>query len=255
MRIFLLLLLAFASCNGQLIDVDGSMAEQGTILPVSGGELIEHTYYKLAYSEEDEGALWVLYHLTPEFVNGTAVRKDNFREDPAVSTGSATPDDYAGAGYDRGHLCPAASMTINQTAMDESFFMSNMSPQNPSLNRGRWKTLETKERDWVLALGEEYIVAGAIYSNPVKHIGANKVTVPANYYKVIWDGKERIIGFIMPNEKCSNELDTYAVPVDSIESLTGIDFFSIIPDDVENRIEKTNNAKEWFYNTALQTDN
>ncbi|MFA9389843.1 MAG: DNA/RNA non-specific endonuclease [Prolixibacteraceae bacterium] len=253
MRIYLLLVLAFVSCSRMPVSEILSVEEAGVIWPVSAGEIVEHTYYKLAYSEKDEGALWVFYHLKPEFVDGSAKRKDNFREDPLVSTGSAALDDYVGSGYDRGHLCPAASMSINQTAMDESFFMSNMSPQSPSLNRGRWKSLETKEREWVKVLGEEYVVAGAIYTNPIKTIGANEVTVPKYYYKIIWDGHGKVIGFIMPNEKCNNELESYVVSVDSIEQLTGIDFFSSIPDEIENKIEATRNVNEWFYDTAIQS--
>lgn len=256
MRVFLLLLLAIVSCNSQpvVLDEENNTKEEevGTLLPVSIGEIVEHSYYQLAYSEEYEGALWVYYHLTPEFVNGTATRKDNFREDPSVSTGSATLDDYKGSGYDRGHLCPAASMTINQAAMDESFFMSNMSPQNPSLNRGRWKSLETQVRDWVVEKGELYVVSGAIYNELIETIGTSQVAVPKQYYKVIWDGNDKIIGFIMPNEKCANEVVDYAVPVDSIEGLTNIDFFSIIPNEIENKIEAENNSILWFSNSTVQ---
>ncbi|WP_429415300.1 DNA/RNA non-specific endonuclease [Roseimarinus sediminis] len=225
--------------------------QTGSVVPVSEGEKVVHTYYQLAYSEEHEGALWVYYHLTPEFTNGTAERKDNFKEDPLVSTGSATLEDYKGSGYDRGHLCPAASMTINQTAMDESFYLSNMSPQHPSLNRGRWKSLETAVRDWVNEKGELHVVSGAIYNTLIEVIGPEKVSVPARYYKVIWDGESQMLGFMLPNEKCPNELGFYAVPVDSIEQLTGIDFFSIVPDQLENKIEAENNYSTWMNSLTL----
>ncbi|MFA9389675.1 MAG: DNA/RNA non-specific endonuclease [Prolixibacteraceae bacterium] len=217
------------------------------IYPISSGEMVQHNYYSLAYSEEYEGALWVFYHLTPAHVNGEAIRKDNFRDDPLVSTGSATWNDYKGSGYDKGHLCPAASMSINQQAIDESFYMSTMSPQDPNFNRGCWKNLESKVRDWVLSMNALYVVSGPIYNNIEEYIGENKVAVPKYYYKVIWDGKDKMIGFIMPNEKCQYELSTYIVPVDSIESVTNINFFSKIPNRIEKVIEAEVNSEPWGF--------
>lgn len=187
----------------------------------------------------------MFYHLTPEHINGTAERKDNFKIDPLVSTGSASLADYVGSGYDRGHLAPAAAMKINQTAMDESFYMSNMSPQHPSCNRGRWKSLETKVREWVIAEGELYVVSGPIFKDNIESIGENAVTVPGYYYKVIYDGEDKMIGFILPNEKCPDDLVDYVVSVDSIESLTGIDFFSSLYDNTENLLESEINTKAW----------
>lgn len=248
MKYLMVVILLAVSCSCQSIgDVTISEVEieTGSLIPISEGELVEHLNYQLSYSEENEGALWVLYHLTPEYINGPGVRKNNFKEDPTISTGSASLEDYKGSGYDRGHLCPAASMTINQQAMDESFFMSNMSPQHPSLNRGRWKSLETQVRKWVESMDDIYVVSGAIYNEMVEVIGENNVTVPKYYYKVIWDNNDKIIGFILPNEKCPNPLEDYIVPVDSIEFLTGIDFFSIIPNNIENDIEAKVAPESW----------
>lgn len=101
---------------------------QDNLIPESKGEIIKHRYYTLAYSEENEQAYWVYYELTPSNVKGTAKRRDNFRPDPSVKTGSATLADYKNSGYDRGHLCPAADMRINTKAMSETFYMSNIVP-------------------------------------------------------------------------------------------------------------------------------
>nr|WP_321289380.1 DNA/RNA non-specific endonuclease [uncultured Sunxiuqinia sp.] len=120
-KTFVLLLLALAfSCktNEDITAVNFDTS----IEPKSIGEVVDHTYYSIAYSENDEQAYWVYYHLTPELINGTQKRTDDFREDPLVSTGSATLADYKGSGYDRGHLCPAADMALNHTSMSESFF-------------------------------------------------------------------------------------------------------------------------------------
>ena len=108
--------------------------------------VINHNYYSVSYSEKYEQAEWIAYKLTSSMIAGYAERKNNFKEDPLATTRSATLADYKGSGYDRGHLCPAADMKISQEAMNESFYMSNMSPQNAGFNRGVWKRLEEKVR-------------------------------------------------------------------------------------------------------------
>jgi endonuclease G, mitochondrial len=112
------------------------------------GEIVSHSAIILAYNEEHEQAHWVSYKLTSQMLKGAAKRTDKFKEDPKVSTKSASPTDYRLSGYDRGHLAPAGDFTYDATAMAESFYMSNMSPQIPSFNRGIWKKLEDQVRFW-----------------------------------------------------------------------------------------------------------
>ena len=116
-------------------------------LPTNNGELVHHPYYSHSYSEQYEQAEWVFYEIKKERVLGLVRRTDNFRSDEKISTNSATLSDYKGSGYDRGHLAPAGDMSFNYTAMSESFYMSNMSPQHPSFNRGIWKMLESLVRE------------------------------------------------------------------------------------------------------------
>src|SRR6056297_540596 len=106
--------------------------------------IITHKAYVLDYNEETEQADWVAWELTKEELNGEFERKNNFKPDPQVKTETADDKDYYKSGYDRGHLAPAADMTWDKVAMDESFYYSNMSPQNPSFNRGIWRRLETQ---------------------------------------------------------------------------------------------------------------
>ena len=109
------------------------------------GQIVHHTNYTLQYNEEHEQASWVAYRLTGQQIqNPSTKRKDNFRSDPKVKTGSASLSDYKGSGYDRGHLAPAADFKWSATAMSESFYMSNMSPQVPSFNRGIWKNMKSR---------------------------------------------------------------------------------------------------------------
>lgn len=211
--------------------------------------IVEHEYYTLRYNEKTEQADWVAYTLKKvNLDNSKFKRTDNFREDPNVKTKSAALADYKGSGYDRGHLAPAADFAWTKNGMSESFYMSNMSPQQPGFNRGIWKKLEERVRDWARSNQEIYVVTGPIYQGKGEKIGKNKVVVPDQYYKVILElnGKEiKGIGFILDNEKSSKDLSVYAMSIDEVEKATGLDFFPNIPDQLENKIEQTYNYSLW----------
>lgn len=214
----------------------------------SENAIITHTAYTLKYSELHEQAEWVAYKLTVERVKSTVKRTNDFRPDPKVKTGSAQLSDYKGSGYDRGHLAPAGDMKWSKTAMSESFYMSNMSPQRPGFNRGIWKRLEEKVRTWAISNKEIYIVTGPVLSDNLPTIGSNKVAVPNSYYKVILDYKEpelKGIGFVLANESSKKSLATFAVTIDSVEVLTGIDFFPALLDSLEEMVEGVAEVHAW----------
>ena len=210
-------------------------------LPKGGGEKIRHTYYAIGYHAEHKQASWVYYELK-ERGGGKVFRKDNFRVDPKVKVGASTPEDYKRSGYDRGHLCPAADMSFDVRAMSETFYMSNMSPQDPAFNRGAWKRLEEQIRK--RARKELlYVVTGPVFKNNKGHIGKNRVTVPGYYYKLFYaPAKLQMVAYVLPNQATSKPLIQYAVPVDKVEELTGLDFFSQLPDEVEQVLEADTNV-------------
>lgn len=218
-----------------------------SLQPKSSGEIVKHTYYTLAYSEEHEQAYWVYYELAPEFINGGQSRTDDFRADPMVSTGSATLNDYKGSGYDRGHLCPAADMALNKISMSESFYLSNMSPQVPGFNRGIWSSVEDQVRQWALDYQKLYVVTGPIFKDNKGKIGQEEVTVPGYYYKVLFDGKDKMIGLILPNASSSSKLDQFVVTVDEIEKETGVDFFPGLDDKKEEQLESGIDKSGWSF--------
>ena len=204
--------------------------------PKAKGELVKHSHYQLDYNESHEQPNWVYYVLTRKGIEGKAERGNNFKSDPKVSTGSADKADYKGSGYDRGHLCPAADMRNSQLAMDESFFMSNMSPQHPSFNRGIWKMCEMLVRSSLV--DTLYVITGAIFRENKGVIGNNKVTVPGYFYKVIYDKrKSKMVAYVIPNDKTTKPLSSFRKSVDYIESLIGIDLFYQLTDDVEHKLE------------------
>jgi endonuclease G len=212
--------------------------------------VVKHLGYTVCYEEKFEQAKWVAYRLTAAMCkNNEEERKDDFREDKAIKTGSALPDDYKKTGYDRGHLCPAGDMAWSEIAMSESFYMSNMSPQEPKFNRGIWKTLESQVREWAKKEEELYVVTAGVLEKGLPTIGEkNKVAVPKLYYKVILDvygDEKKAIAFVMPNAGSKESIFEYAVSIDSVERLTQINFFPALPDALENNLESKINVDLW----------
>lgn len=224
------------------------------VLPTTNlGKVVKHSYYALSYVEEHEQPEWVAYELTRENLYPNAKRQDNFRPDPRVSKGSASKRDYRGSGYDRGHLVPAGDMTFSAKAMSETFYLSNMSPQIRNFNGGIWRELEESTRYWTKKFGRLYVVTGPVLTGEIREkIGGNGVSVPDQYYKVLLDLDEpeiKAIGFLIPNEISVDPLKAYAIPIDEIEELTGLDFFSNIINDpkLEAKLESGHNIRQWSF--------
>lgn len=215
-------------------------SQDGRFLPQGGDyQVIEHGHYILGYSEPHEQAAWVAYELLPSEIYGSVKRTDDFREDPDVTTGSASLDDYKWSGYDRGHLAPAADFSFNGQAMSESFFLSNMSPQEASFNRGAWASLEKQVRNWVSHKGKMYVITGAILDNPKEFIGKNQVAVPKWYFKIVFSFDDNsVIGVVMPNQRVSG-FRPYIRTIDEIEELTNLDFFSELDNTREAILESS----------------
>ncbi len=218
--------------------------------PIPGEQIVTHTGYTLSYNEEYEQPSYVAYLLTREKVAGTNERADNFRADPYIITGSATLDDYRFSGYDRGHLCPAADQKWSEKAMDDSFYMSNMSPQVPAFNRGIWGSLEATVRTFANDNKAVYVATGPVLNDgPYETIGKNKVAVPKAYYKAVlyYDGKEdaKAIGFLLPNEGTKKKVQDFALSIDELEEITGLDFFPKLDDSIEMTVEDSFSLSDW----------
>ena len=165
---------------------------------------------------------------------------------------SATRGDYRGSGYDRGHLVPAGDMAFNEEAMSETFYMSNMSPQKRNFNGGIWRELEETTRDWAKKYKHLYVVTGPVLTQrKLDKVGYNEVTVPSSYFKVLLDVTEpemKGIGFIIENEVSNKPLANYAVTIDEVESLTGINFFSdLLSPKKEELLEATTEVGRWKF--------
>ncbi len=207
--------------------------------------------YVVCYRESYEQAEWAAYCLEKEELVKNASRGDDFRADPEITTGSATLADYKKSGYDRGHLAPAADFAFSEEAMSESFFLSNMSPQAPGLNREIWQYLEGQVRTWADRFGKVYVITGPVLEKPAEaydYIGENQVSIPEFYYKVLLVPTHESlmsIGFIIPNKKCKDTFWNYAVTIDEVERRTGLDFYSLLDDHLEDKLESEYALENW----------
>lgn len=226
---------------------------QQTALPEINrdGFLVNHSAMSLFYSPEHEQAWWVVHMVLPDIRNGTQGRTNDFRPDSLVKVGTADKNDYLMSGYDRGHLAPSADFRWSKRALSESYFYSNMSPQRPELNRGKWADLEDFIRQYVLNSNEPvFVVTGGVLSDSLKYIGIDKkIAVPKLYYKVVADlngDDKKAIAFVMRNGVNTYPVMSYAVSIDSVESLTGLNFFIKLADTLENRIEAMKDISLWL---------
>lgn len=204
-------------------------------------ELIPYTGMTVSFNPETHQPNWVAWELLAQEVSGQSEREPGFLVDASVD-GCAMPEDYRRTGFDRGHMAPAGDMKWHPQAMRESFYMTNISPQSPDLNRGAWKKLEEKCRVRAKADSALIIVCGPMFDRkgPSARIGASGVAVPTGFFKVILSPfveKPWCIGFIMPNGYVQGGMQRAAVSVDEVEAATGYDFFASLPDSIENAIE------------------
>ena len=232
---------------------------------VSGeSQIVEHGAYTLLYDYETLLPVWVSWHLDADDM-GNIERRDNFRPDTVLPDAyQVDTDDYTNSGFARGHLCPNADRDGNKERQDETFFMTNIAPQNSSFNSGDWKSLESYCQKQASSGSELFIVAGvygnggidkdgnkvSTYTNPKKD-GAKELSIPSHFWKVVvilddGDGDlaridEDTVAFAVDfdNAPVPDDLgwEDYAISIDTLESRTGLDFLSTLPDDIENALE------------------
>lgn len=233
------------SRHGQPKHYEMPQAERGT-------KIISHTGYALAYNAETNCPDWVAWELTRDEANARGGRNPGFYPDPDVdSRHQVSTHDYSGSGYSRGHMCPAADMKWSSEAQHDCFYMTNMCPQNRELNADSWEQLERACRRWARREGSVYIVCGPVYApqRKVRHIGReHRVRVPDGFFKVVLSltkGREKAIGFYYANNDRQQTMESAAMSVDQVEELTGYDFFYLVADKLENRVERHADLKAW----------
>ncbi len=237
----------------------GNPSDAGTNVSTDAENLlIERRQYALSYSKTRATANWVSWHLSKDWLGG-AVRQDNFIPDPFIpgSYPKAITSDYTNSGFDRGHLCPSADRTLSDEDNAATFYMSNIIPQSPNVNRGNWESLESYCRKLVSEGNELYITAGVYGEGGTGSNGGRtkrideKITVPEKVWKIIVvlpygtndlsrvNKNTRVIAVLFENMQSQGSLlwGGLRTSVNAIEALTGFDFLDSLPASVEEDLE------------------
>ena len=223
------------------------------------GVILNRVGYTTSYNAQNKIPNWVAWHLTSSHVKGRYGRDFmEFHEDESVRAPRADDNDYYNSGYDRGHMCPSGDNKWSKEAQEESFLFTNICPQRHGLNAGAWNDVEMQCRDWAKRYGTLYIVCGPVfYQQEHRTIGRHRVAVPDAFYKVVLRKENagyKAIGFVYENRSAKRDMSRYVRSIDEIEELTGLDFFSALPDDVEDAIESRSNLRDWYPLMELRSD-
>ena len=201
-----------------------SVNTYGYFLPTNDYIIIRHNSYTLAYDTNHNHTIWCEYVLTSnQLCNSIAKRSNDFRPDPFLLNNTnilvvIRNNNYYNSGYDKGHLCPAQDRCYSDKDMSETFYMSNMSPQDPSFNRGIWKKLEELTRKYAIKKGEITVVTGPVIFD--RHFMLdNKVSIPSMYYKILVTEDGKCYCFLIPNQKSNRNLREYIINLDFLKAL------------------------------------
>ncbi|WP_046243691.1 DNA/RNA non-specific endonuclease [Hymenobacter terrenus] len=239
--------LALGNPSGAVTDADNS----------PNNYLMTKTQYTLSYSRDKGKPNWVSWHLGNAWLGSTS-RQNNFAADATLPSGwyRAGSTSYSGSGFDRGHVCPSADRTSSTADNSATFLMTNMMPQASTNNQRTWAGLETYGRTLVDEGYEVYIIAGSYgrggtgANGFATTISSGRITVPSNCWKVMVvlpEGSDdasrvtaatRVIAVDMPNTNAiGTAWGSYRTSVDAIESATGYDILSAVPNTVQETIE------------------
>ena len=249
MRLISLFLLLF--CVIGYAQTSKSISDKMLEMPkiTSNDNVIIYTGFTLSYNTKTLIPNWVAYELTSSEVNGQFPRKGQFSQDLSFKGKQAMREDYSNSGWDKGHMCPAADLKWSEKTMYESFYLTNICPQDHELNSTDWLTLEKLAREWAGKFDNIYIVCGPIITeNKYGTIGSNKVIVPDAFFKAFLTVKNNVfntIAFIMPNESTHHRIQEYAVSVNDLEQIIGVDLFTNIDDRFEEMVESDVYFKHW----------
>ena len=214
----------------------------GKPLTILDLNILENLSYYSAYSEKKKNPIWVAYRLDSHKGQNKLARPGKFITDFRTKS-KIDQRVYAKTGYDRGHMCPnsAIAARYGKKGQTETFLMSNITPQKPELNRKVWERLERLEEAYANKFGGIWVITGPIFDQHVELLNYSGVEIPDSFYKILVDedkGRVRVLPFIVPQNVSGKEiLNEFLTSVDEIEKHTGLDFFSPMDDEYENKLE------------------
>lgn len=218
------------------------------------GEVVTvHPGHSLVWDEAHHVPIWTAHLVLPDIMKGSLARIDTFLPDPSVKGRTDLFAEYWNSGYDRGHMVPSADMRWSQKALQATYYYSNIAPQKAEMNREAWADLEDWGRRYVHYAKERvFIVTGPVITDglPVLATPATieQVSIPTYCFKAFADldgPVKKGIAFVMKNGPAEKPMLSYAVSIDSVERLTGLDLFPALEDALENTIESQCNAPDW----------
>jgi len=231
----------------------------------TGKRLIVREGYALLHDDDSKTPVWVSYRLTREYAIRKVARSNDYRPDPDLPLGCrAELSDYAGSGWSRGHFCPANDSGRSRKVMSECFYLSNMAPQDQTVNGGLWATIEDYAHQVARRFGDVTIITGPVYrrslpdrSRKTVRIGLNQVAVPTWLYKIVVrreaGGRVRVLAFEVPNAPVRGgraAVPQYLVSVRRVERDTGLNFLNALPTAVQDRVERPRPRKLWALGTG-----
>lgn len=213
-------------------------------------DIVSHIGYTASYNHEMLIPNWVAYELTAEECEGTLKGKESFCWDPELNGRQPNREDYKNdAQWDRGHMAPKADMKWSVQAYEESYFLSNVCPQNRSFNSGSWASTEKFSRRIAHRYGSAYIVCGPIVTtNQYGTLGEPKIVIPDAFYKAILVKKGQsysAIAFVMQNIPEKQSIKCCSMSVDNLEQMIGRDLFVGLDDEIETNVESWVNYSDW----------
>ena len=192
--------------------------------------------------------------------NGSLSAECQYPNDPDLpSQYQLTKDPYKGSGFDHGHICPSADRQRATEANYQTFYITNMQPQNNKFNAGIWADMESQVRTWAGNFDTLFVCKGGTIDKSdwiIKYLGSgdNKIPVPKYFFMAVLGKKGtsfKATGFWIPQDSYSaTTLKSYAVTIQALQKNTGIDFFCNLPDDIENEVENVAQSqmeKEWTW--------
>ena len=233
------IVLLLAACGFTVPDNGGAPLGGDIELPAYSDteDIVRHVGYTASYNHTTLCPDWVAWELTAEEADGQFDGQYSFSRDPDVQFPKASREDYSNSGWDKGHMAPRADMKWSRKALEESYYFTNICPQDHDMNSGAWRKIEELTRRLARRYGSVYVVCGPVYDgDEPRRIGPACVWVPDCFYKALAinvDGCWHTVGFWVDNTPQSRSPRTYAVPVDSVEAVIGRNLFPLIDEGAE----------------------
>ena len=221
----------------------------------------DYPTYSLEYSYKYKHSYWIAYRFD-NTTGGNVGRNEAYKPDPELpSQYAAKHNDYTNSGYTRGHLCASSDRQYSKEANQQTFCVSNISPQSGNgfnQSGSAWNTGEDKVQAWGYNISRStdtlYVVkGGTIGEGMIKGYIKNEIAIPKYFFMAVLfrsGDNYKAIGFYMPHENLKDDPDKkdpkkYLMSIDALEQETGIDFFHNLPDNIENTVEATYNVNDW----------